>query len=181
MREGSRSLARTGSAKLRRVLRAEEARIAALPHEEASAYTLDGVPIFEGVTQRRTSDVHLTRHQLSRLQDAVLTHNHPKARSFSDTDVGLAIDADLAEIRAVGVTPDGRRCTYRMRRPANAWPSAARTWETYLRVRDAVTAALAHAVATGQMTESEALFVLRHEIWRRLGDALGITYRRRLE
>lgn len=168
----------TGSKRLRRTLHAEEERIAGLPHEEASAYTLDGTPTFERVTQRRRGDVYFTPRQQRRLKNAVVTHNHPSARSFSYADVALALEHDLAEIRAVGMGPDGRRYTYQLRRPADGWPDEPLVWQQVLEARSAVAEYLGRAVQAGELTRAAAIAMIRHEIWKRVSNRLGLSYRR---
>lgn len=164
--------------KLRRVLRAEEGRIAGLPHEEASVFALDGTPILEGVTQRRRGDVYFSPEHQLRLRDAVVTHNHPSAQSFSYADVALAVEHDVAEIRAVGVGRNGRRYTYRLQRPANGWPPEPLVWQAVLQARQTVSIEMGRMVLAGTVTRSEALFAVLHEIWTRVGDQLLCPYRR---
>ncbi|MFQ5638224.1 MAG: phage minor head protein [bacterium] len=64
------------------------------------------------------SQVEFTHQELSKFgKNAVFTHNHPAGNSFSFEDIGMAIDWDMAEMRAVG-----SQFTYSMKRPKSGWP-----------------------------------------------------------
>jgi SPP1 gp7 family putative phage head morphogenesis protein len=58
--------------------------------------------------------------------DLIGTHNHPSGRSFSalDGDLGVTIDINGKEYRAVAELPDGRTVRYVIERPEGGWGKA---------------------------------------------------------
>lgn len=76
----------------------------------------------------QSTSVSFTDDEVKLMKNAILTHNHPRGwkhdekdmqrigNSFSKADIGLAIHADLAEIRAV--TPN---YTFSLKRPEKGW------------------------------------------------------------
>ena len=69
-----------------------ERRIRTLGYEHAYAFAPDGTLILD-TTDLAPASVGFTEDQLSLLQDAILTHNHPGGRSLSPNDLLLAMEA----------------------------------------------------------------------------------------
>jgi hypothetical protein len=83
--------------------------------EHAFAFSIDGELLFhrtdDAVSQVGFDDVALTL-----LPGAVLTHNHPGGRSFSEEDAVFAMRLGLAEMRVVT-----SKLRYSLRPPGNTW------------------------------------------------------------
>jgi hypothetical protein len=60
--------------------------------------------------------VSFTESEISRMADAILTHNHPSGGAFSPQDISMAYSANLQSIRAVGT-----KYRYILTRPATGW------------------------------------------------------------
>jgi hypothetical protein len=108
---------------LRTALRATERKIATLPKEEAHIFAADGTLL--GRYEGEEGDVTFTPALLKTFKDRILTHNHPYPSVLSPGDIGLAIDGDLAEMRAtmhLGGSLKGHHVTFNMRRGPQGWP-----------------------------------------------------------
>ena len=66
--------------------------------EHAFAFSADGELLFHR-TDETVSQVRFSHAELALLAGAVLTHNHPGGRSFSEADVRFAMRVGLAEMR----------------------------------------------------------------------------------
>jgi len=94
--------------------------------ETAVLYDSEGNIIID--KRGQATSVYFSDDEISKMKDAILTHNHPTGweypeksigrigNSFSKEDVSLAIKGDVAEIRAV--TP---HYTFVMKRPVTGW------------------------------------------------------------
>jgi hypothetical protein len=72
--------------------------------ETAAGYTADGRKLFD-MSNNKVGEVRFTPEQMKMLReskDAILTHNHPSSRPFSNSDVMFLLQGGLLEIRAVG-------------------------------------------------------------------------------
>lgn len=118
---------RGGSAKPNKQIRAiaaAEAYISRNRYETAVAYDNKGNLLLNKKGGSRT--VHFTNNEVTRLKDAVFTHNHPSAlgqtgiraigTSFSHQDLTFAVNANLKEMRAATPT-----YTFSVKRPKNGW------------------------------------------------------------
>src|SRR5262249_24375196 len=47
-------------------------------------------------------EISFTRAEMKLIESAWMSHNHPSGNSFSPSDIQLLMDANLAQIRAVG-------------------------------------------------------------------------------
>jgi len=63
-----------------------------------------------------TNSVEFSDSDIEKMNDAVMTHNHPSGNTFSEDDIELSTIANVREVRATG--EDG---TYIMTRPTNGW------------------------------------------------------------
>ena len=87
------------------------------------------------------SSVSFDKAEIAAAKDHILTHNHPSARGLSFQDLTFASQADLAEIRAVGIHPREGKITYLIKRPSGGWPKPddmfekVSYWDTRLRNR----------------------------------------------
>jgi len=70
------------------------------------------------LSQHNENQVRLNSRQRHRLADKILVHNHPSGGPFSKGDILMAIQYNLAEVRATG-----KFGTYIMRRPERGWPT----------------------------------------------------------
>ena len=108
--------------------------------------------------------------------NATLTHNHPGGTSFSMADVMYAQQANLKEIRAVGVD---QPFLYILKRPKEGWPDR----DTLLKeVRDSdsiIREALQSAVESGQMKYEDANKSHAHSRMLNLSFRLNLDYKRR--
>jgi hypothetical protein len=155
--------------------RAVRTREEAIRHdavESLYAFDVDGTAVFTKVGGRH--DIALSLFEIARLQNTVLTHNHPSSLSLSLDDVRVAMLGDLFEVRAV--TAHWR---FILRRPDPGWDFQMfrRQLEpAYRRLEEEVLRELLLAINDGRMTEGEAQASHRHEVWIRLGAELGLQY-----
>jgi hypothetical protein len=133
------------------------------------------------------SYVSFTKEELPKMKDAVLTHNHPCGwkfseksvrhigSSFSKEDISLAINNDLAEVRAV--TP---LYTYVMKRPPDGWGMLAGTFtEEYNKFNSNVQKEF-YKIITNSTDAATAIqraeSIHYHVLWKRLSKEHGIEY-----
>lgn len=168
------------------VVRTEEGRIRVLDHEEAVVVGADG-----GIVLRKGGGkdfVSFTRDEMALMKDRVLTHNHPAGwttprpdprfvgNAFSSADVRLAMDANMAEIRAV--TPV---YVYSLKRGAETWGGT--VWDDVVRGEyekrfGEVQLEFILAINSGTMTVEEAEARHWHEVWSRVFGTLNMDYSR---
>ena len=107
--------------------------------------------------------------------NATLTHNHPGGTSFSMADVMYAQQANLKEIRAVGVD---QPFLYILKRPKEGWPDR----DTLLKeVRDSdskIREVLELAIESGQMKYEDANKSHAHSRMLNLSYRLNLDYKR---
>lgn len=91
------------------------------PVEIATVY--QAAKATESITGKKNSlDLGRERVERGDFRDAIVTHNHPAGNSFSDTDLGFAASADVAELRVLTGNEAGTARLYRLLRPAAGWP-----------------------------------------------------------
>jgi hypothetical protein len=160
--------------RLERAVRAREDAIRHDAVESLYAFDVDGAVAFSKVGGRHEIDLSLL--EIARLQNTVLTHNHPSGQSLSLDDVRVAMVGDLAEVRAVTAT-----WRFIVRRPDRGWDFQMFRQQlepAYRRFEEQVLRELLLAINDGRMTEGEAQVSHRHEVWIRVGRELGLQYRR---
>jgi hypothetical protein len=141
-----------------------EREIRNLAVEYAFAFSLDGELLFHA-TDEADSQVGFNDAELALLAGAVLTHNHPGGRSFSEEDATFAMRVGLAEMRVV--TKEFR---FILRPPEETW-----SW-LFLKTFPAVLAVERHLlnrqlfgeIASGAMSRQELENVYHHRLWERL-------------
>ena len=161
---------------LARVEAAEEA-IRALPYEVALAFNRVGEQILRrtGLAER----VCFSHAELEAIHGGTLTHNHPApvgypdGGSFSLADARLAVQENLAELRAVSTS-----YRYSLRPGRRAWPSRARLEKVFGRVEPEVTRQLEAAVQDGTLTSRQAAGEREHRAWEQVAVELGLIYAR---
>jgi hypothetical protein len=116
------------SAQAATALRDAENRIKAQKVETAVVVGADGQILIDK-SDGNERYVQFTREELGKMKGGVLTHNHPIAWAFSQDDVALAMDRNVAEVRVVTVerNPEGQenKVVYRMRPGPEGWPKSA--------------------------------------------------------
>lgn len=112
-----------------------------------------------------------------RMSGCTFTHNHPRGRSFSDSDVQLASCTGLAEIRAI--TPRGE--VFSLSPGPDGWD--AKMWQTVIRPAiaeslNAVRMEIRTLIADGRLTEAAAEIEQPSMVMERMAKKCGLIYRR---
>ena len=96
--------------------------------ETAFAIDKSGSPILKKGGDKNS--VKFTKEEMTAIKNATFTHNHPLAVGLSPSDLRFAVEADVSEMRAVGILKygslAGAKVTYIIKRPPQGWPP----WET---------------------------------------------------
>lgn len=138
--------------------------------ETGAAFNSDGVILFK--RQGLPDQVTLTDHELSLLNNAVFSHNHPKGMPFSIADIRMAITYNIKEIRAV--TPYLRYSMY----PKNQWCSKAALIATINDVSLDANKFVNEQVRLGEINPQFAEAEYLHYIWVKVADRLNLNYGR---
>lgn len=172
-----------------------EARSVSLAHERFSSFATE--PGTQTFTKDGTHEgAQFTSDEMRNMRGAVVTHNHPQPRSFSNADIETAYAAQVRQIRAV--TP---QYIYIMEPPRGGWN--ANLWnygdakarvpryaesprldrarghaDVFSTIRRRVEREYDRRVASGTMTRHEADNAIPHAIWTRFARATGARYRR---
>lgn len=132
------------------------------------------------------NSVTISRSEARKLNNKILTHNHPSGwkypesdprhghSSFSIEDISTACKVNLKEIRAV--TPKYR---YIMKRPESGWNKKyfdKTLNSSYLKHQTEVQAEFMKKVNKGTMTLPETKAYYQHEVWSRVSKELNIEY-----
>ena len=171
---------RTGSemsADVADAIKTREARIVDWPKEHAFGMRNDGTVVCS--KNGETSRVHFEPEEIAKFQDATLTHNHPSGNSLSMPDVNIAIEANMASMRAVGRDKvDGKVYVYSVNRPDRGWPRGLE--DTAVEAKITVENRIMGLVRSNQMNEKEAIGTLArgHEFWTNVQSRMDIGYRR---
>jgi len=149
-----------------------ERQIRWLPIEHAFVFATDGTLLLTA-TNDSPDSVAFSLEQIPQLRDAVLTHNHPGGRSLSEDDLLLAMDADLAQIRAVTATH-----RYWITRPLQGW-----TPQLKIRVRTALAAEQAlligrvrRDISAGRISPEAVDLNFHHLLWTALAGRGVVRY-----
>lgn len=142
-----------------------EREIRDLAVEYAFAFSVDGEPLFH-TTDEEDSQVGFNEVELAQLSGAVLTHNHPGGRSFSEKDVTFAMRVGLAEMRVV--TTESR---FILRPPEERWSwLLLKSFPAMLEMeRHLLDRRLFGEIASGVMSKRDADLVFHHLLWERVG------------
>lgn len=149
-----------------------ERTIRELAVEHAYAFSGDGEQLFCRTTEDE-SEVRFDAEALAMLPGAVLTHNHPGGRSFSERDVLFAMRVGLAEMRVVTA-----RSRYVLRPPTDGWTwlllksfPAALELERHLLQRRSF-----GEIASGAMSRRQFELAYHHLLWESLSSRGLIDY-----
>lgn len=162
---------------LRAAVREHETRIRTLEREAAIALDPDGNVLLVKAGDGDT--VRFADHEAERIRGAaVLTHNHPHDRSFSERDVATACGLEIGELRAVGPT-----WTHVLRPGIAGW--TIELWTeclepTFLACLLTVHEALRRDVVKGRLGREEAEAEFHHLVMERVAEAAGLDYERYL-
>jgi len=128
------------------------------------------------------ASVHIpeeTMQQLKNHGNAVVTHNHPSGGAFSDSDIDIAVKANLKQIRAVGAdNPDKPSHTYTLTRPIDGWPSKSASNEAMASAGAQARKYLAGAIENGNITPDQANDHHQHVKLMMFADMIGARYER---
>lgn len=112
--------------------------------------------------------------------DAILSHNHPSGSSLSRADMGLAINSNAKEIRAVGRNRITKEVwIFSVNRPEKGWPTHDQVSVAWNKSVREVKLEIQAAVWSGRMTIDEANAKSQHMIWTRVQSKLDVGYRAR--
>lgn len=149
-----------------------ERSIRNLAVEHAYAFSADGEQLFHRTTEDE-SEVRFDAEAVAMLPGAVLTHNHPGGRSFSERDVLFAMRVGLAEMRVVTA-----RSRYVLRPPTDGWTwlllksfPAALELERHLLHRRSF-----GEIASGAMSRRQFELAYYHLLWESLSGRGLIDY-----
>lgn len=107
-------------------------------YESAAIFDASGKQLLFKKGEAR--QVEFTREEVAKMNDAILTHNHPSGlkdrykigSSFSDEDIMMATYANAKEIRAVTA-----RYSFSMKRPEQGWGTDIKTTKKGLKIIEA--------------------------------------------
>lgn len=121
----------------------------------------------------RADRIAYSDEEMALIRGSMFTHNHPNGLSFSVADFRMAVQIDLAELRAV--TPAFRHI---MTRPEHGWPSLI-AFDGYLSeaIRLAALAVRDRMVSAG-MHPRYAEMEATHQFWVFVAKRFGIVYTR---
>lgn len=132
----------------------------------------------------QATSVSITREEKALLKDSIFTHNHPRGwkkpansmgrigNSFSTADILVAIENDIAEIRAV--TPN---FTFIMRRPKNGWGLTVEEAAVEMnKVERVIETDLRERIYRNTTTVAKASVVHYHRLWTEFSKKFGIEY-----
>lgn len=156
------------------VIRAAESEIWLQPYEEMNVFTTSGDLIFRKAGTR--NEVTFTLNQAEKMRGGILTHNHPNGTSLSPTDVELASDLGMAEIRAVA----GPFRVYSMRPPPGGWSEEYTTnvlRPAWNRHNEQIKARVQAGIDNGSIGVMRAEDAHWHTVWLNVSKELGLDYR----
>ena len=153
--------------------------------EKAVVFNADGDVLID--KRGGSTSVGFTSEEVKEMKDAILTHNHPRGwgydekswgrigNSFSKADLMLAINNDLAEIRAV--TPN---YTFSMKRPEKGWNVDAKKFEeVYKSLDKQLFTDNTAAINLDLVTIEQASAVHYHALNKALAKEFGWIYEKR--
>lgn len=151
-------------------------------HETGVLFNKDGNIVIDKRGGSRS--VQFTKHECLLMNDGIFTHNHPGAwgyaendimrigNSFSIQDIALAVENNLAEMRAV--TPN---YTFSMKRPEGGWGiSVEELMKLYNDENRNLRLEFTRRINKDTLTISQASATHFHILWKRLSKKLGFDY-----
>lgn len=151
-------------------------------HETGVLFNKDGNIVIDKRGGSRS--VQFTKHECLLMNNGIFTHNHPGAwgyaendimrigNSFSIQDIALAVENNLAEMRAV--TPN---YTFSMKRPEGGWGiSVEELMKLYNDENRNLRLEFTRRINKDTLTISQASATHFHILWKRLSKKLGFDY-----
>jgi len=157
--------------------------LAHMPTREA-AYVFDarGNSILQkSATNEKPYEIRWEDDEIAKMKDAAFTHNHPlTGGSFSESDVIFAIQANLAEIRAIGTGPgvSGKTYLYKLARPKKGWDKREKIKGEIARIDKEIGDHLWVQIKEGKLRPEQAEFTHNHNLMQALASANGWKYTR---
>lgn len=151
--------------------------------ESAALFDASGNQVF--FKDGEKYEVSFNESEVAMMKDGVLTHNHPRGwefpesdprhigNSFSDSDIFLASQGDLREIRAVS-----RAHLYQMKRPSDGWPDVDRIETVIYESESKVRADLTKKIKNGLISNEDAESMHFHQIMKRVASSINAEYTR---
>lgn len=170
----------SGESKIREI----ESKVLAHMLTREAAYIFDpkGKSILQkSATSEKPYEIRWEDDEIAKMKDATFTHNHPlTGGSFSESDVIFAAQANLAEIRAIGIGPgvSGKRYLYKLTRPEKGWGKQEKIEGDIGRIDEEVMDRLWAQVKEGKLRPEQAEFTHNHNVMQALASANGWKYAR---
>lgn len=165
---------------LSKQMRDFEKHSVSLPHEVSAAYDLNGKKLFEQ-TDGIESEITFNTDQLRMMKDAVITHNHPTVKGFSDgasfslSDIQLLANTGAVEVRAISEK------YVHIARPKKIGQHSMLGNTALLAARDELSRLKAHyqpLINSKKISYDEAQQRLNHELWENVAKMGFIEYQR---
>ena len=118
------------------------------------------------------SSVTFTDDEFAKMKNCVLTHNHPSGSTLSKEDGIMAIEADLASVRAVTTGQ-----VYCLDRPIKGWPGVDSFKITYNYFYEQTIKEFRNQIETGVLTVEQANETIGDLIWNRVAGYYKFTYK----
>jgi len=161
--------------KLRSVIKEKEAEIRyRTVNEKGYAFDDLGNVIFSKVGGKDFIEIAPEEQEV--IRGIIFTHNHPKIASFSDADIRMGAKLQQKEVRAVDA-----KYIYSMKPPENGWSREA--WRdtiepSFRKAYDDLYWQFKTKLNLGLITKDEFWEVMPHEVWERVSQETGLTYKR---
>ncbi len=156
----------------------ETVGIAGQTTERAYVYDHNGKQLFG--KQGDDNHVQFSAQEISLMQlqgKATLTHNHPNGSPLSIDDIGFAVHANLAEVRAFGLD-HGKMVHFSLTRPVAGWPDSHG-------MRMAIMKSLSdnNLIKDGKATTADVSITGRemNKVYSMMADNIGAKYQRQYE
>lgn len=135
---------------------------------ESAGLFKDGKQIF--FKDGKSVEVEFTDDELKKMEGALLTHNHPMDRSFSEEDVGFFKDYSLSEMRAVS-----KNHTYILKNPNNIklTENVVKDYRSLLTLQ---ARKLQEDIDKKLISESFANENIHHQVMKKLATGYNLTY-----
>jgi hypothetical protein len=140
-----------------------EDRIRHLSYEVGCIFSRKGVLLYAKAGYRH--ELTWTDDEIAILSHRVVTHNHPERDSFSPSDLALAWQYRIEQLRAVTSSR-----TYVVDEPPGGW--RAFSWEEIATCASAQVAQVEEEIIAGLVPRRQ----LMHETWARALPKIGIPY-----
>lgn len=151
----------------------DEKILAGYKKERAVLYDATGKRVL--IKKGDESSVTFTASDIKRMENGVLTHNHPHGTTFSCADINMLLKAKLAEIRAVG--EDG---AFSLKMNPH-WPSEINSWrklkQEYDFIEKAVEPAVRKRLEAGEIDLLTYNRIYQNQILTEFAQKYGFEYR----